>query len=148
MFEHLATTDTSQCPLYCADGVTELGHTTEAGKFKQAVVHVRSRTCDKVRQHDLDVRRRIVKETQSQQERGKKAAKDYDPEEDYRNGVAKLEVIIAGWDNLPDGKGGTIPFSDKTKHELASMPALDYIHRQIFRHHSADENFMQAQSEG
>ena len=147
MFEHLATTDTSECPLYCADGVTELGVEDKDGNFKQAVVHVRSRTCDQVRQHDLDVRRRLVKEAQADQARGKKAAKDYDPEEDYRNGVAKLEVIIAGWENLPNGKGGTIPYNDKTKHELAAMPALDYIHRQIFKHHNADENFMPAQSE-
>ena len=143
MFEHLATESDSKCFLFCADNVTPLGVVDADGNLQQAYIVVRSRTSPAVRQHDLEVRRRLVNEARA--EKGKAKQKEYDPEHDFRNGVAKLEVIISGWGNLPDGKGGEIPYSEATKSELAAMPELDYIHKQLFSHHNADENFMKAQ---
>lgn len=143
MFEHLATTEESKCYLYAADLSTPLGVKDKEGNFHHAFVNVRSRTSDAIRQHDLAVRRRLA--NQARKNNGKPA--EYDPEAEYRNGVARLEAIICGWDNLPDGKGGKLPYNEKTKHELASLPALDYIHKQIFSHHASDENFMQTRDD-
>lgn len=138
MFEHLATSDISDLKLRKANK-SPLGYTDKNGKFHQAVIKVRSRTSDAVRHHDLTIRRRLAEEAKEEGDR------KYDPEEDYKNGLARLEVIIAGWENLPDGKGGTVPYSEDAKKALAATPALDYIHRQIFQHHRSDENFMPAQ---